>query len=225
GIVIDEKALKSASEQVNRKFLPLLLDHNPKKILGVNLYSQVYKLDPDRYALIVLSGIYETDCEKNKYKIGDKNITSEDNKYMYRKMIRKSIATFRNELSKIPSMKYKPPKTLEGEIEEYLNRTMVDDNGRVYEIRAYIDSTHDLRIEIFPRDHLENPPHFHIISKQRGINARFNVYTLEHIDTKKGKVSSNDVKKIKKFFEMHQDVYEKLLKKYNLFREANEISS
>ena len=103
-------------------------------------------------------------------------------------------------------------------MEQYLNRTQIREDGQIYEIRAFIEAIGDLRIEIFSRDHLDNPPHFHIISRQRGINARFHAHSLEYINTKHGKLRTKDHKKIKHFFKTHPEAHKKLLERLNEFQ-------
>ena len=83
-------------------------------------------------------------------------------------------------------------------LETHLNSTQVLPNGTVYKIKRFIAKTGDLKIEVYPNDHY--PPHFHIISKQRGINARFDIETLKYINTKQGKITPKDTKKIQNFF-------------------------
>jgi hypothetical protein len=71
-------------------------------------------------------------------------------------------------------------------------------NGEVYYIKKYVASLGDLRIEVYPKDH--KPEHFHVISKQRNINARFDIKTLELVSTKYGKIMNSDIEKIQHLF-------------------------
>ena len=58
---------------------------------------------------------------------------------------------------------------------------------------------------------------FIIISRQRGINARFDIKTLDLINVKEGKIVGNDIKRVKNFFETHPSAYEKLKREYDRF--------
>ncbi len=77
-------------------------------------------------------------------------------------------------------------------------------DGTVYKIKRFIASTGDLSIDVYAKDH-EYEPHFHVISKQRSIDARFDLETLEVISMKTGTIKQSDVKKIKDFFKLRPD--------------------
>lgn len=70
----------------------------------------------------------------------------------------------------------------------------------------------DLQVKIYPNDH--NPPHFHVISKNREIDAKFTIDKCELIS---GKMSSKNLKKIKAFYisMKGQIVLETIWKKYH----------
>jgi len=94
------------------------------------------------------------------------------------------------------------------ELSEQLNlhfdRTRIWKDGRVYLIKELVATVNDLKIVVY-RDHY--PPHFHVLSKQRSIDARFSLDTLDYINEKgnKRKIKSDDIKKIKAFFEWRPD--------------------
>lgn len=58
-------------------------------------------------------------------------------------------------------------------LDAHLDATKVWSDGKVIQIRRRIAHVKDLIIEIYPNDH--DPPHFHVISRQRDINARFSI--------------------------------------------------
>jgi len=72
----------------------------------------------------------------------------------------------------------------------------------------FIASTGDLRIVVYPKDH--SPQHFHVISKQRKIDARFDIATLNLINAKQGSIQEKDIKKIQNFFKTFPDCLKKL---------------
>lgn len=88
-------------------------------------------------------------------------------------------------------------------LDSHLDSTRVWPNGRVIQIRRLIATVKDLKIEIHPKDH--RPPHFHVTSKQRNINARFSTLTLALLDSDQNYITHDDVKKIQNFFEDHPD--------------------
>lgn len=94
-------------------------------------------------------------------------------------------------------------------LRKYIDSTRVLPNGTVYYIKAFVCLVKDLKVVVYPKDH-ENQPHFHVISKQRNIDARFDLHTLECISLKRGKISVKDIKKIKSFFREHPDALRKL---------------
>ncbi|GAG28127.1 unnamed protein product, partial [marine sediment metagenome] len=59
--------------------------------------------------------------------------------------------------------------------------------------------------------------HFHVISKQRKINARFNIETLDYINMKEGIISPKDIKKIQNFFKTHPGPLKLLKDEYSRF--------
>lgn len=59
-----------------------------------------------------------------------------------------------------------------------------------------VETINDLQVIIYSNDH--NPPHFHVISKNRGINAKF---TIENCELISGKISSSDRKRIRAFYD------------------------
>lgn len=76
------------------------------------------------------------------------------------------------------------------------------DTGDVYKIKRYIASTGVLEIHVYPKDYPnENSEHFHTTSKQRNIDTRFNIETLQHLSNKKCSLGNNGLKKITDFCE------------------------
>lgn len=57
-----------------------------------------------------------------------------------------------------------------------------------------VETIEDLQVIIYPNDH--NPPHFHVLSKNREIDAKF---TIENCELISGNMSSKNLKKIDAF--------------------------
>tara|TARA_R110001592_G_scaffold325782_6_gene606382 strand:- start:11375 stop:11731 length:357 start_codon:yes stop_codon:yes gene_type:complete len=76
----------------------------------------------------------------------------------------------------------------DGSLNKHLNEPALATKERV----STID---DLRVIIYPNDHF--PPHFHVLSKNKEINAKFKIENCELIS---GKISSKNLKKIYAFY-------------------------
>jgi len=86
------------------------------------------------------------------------------------------------------------------DLDKFFNYTVFNPEVGVYYIKRQVCNIHGtgFRVEVRTSDH--NPPHFHIISNQRDINASFSIDTLEVIEKTKGDIKDGDIAKIKKFF-------------------------
>lgn len=200
-------ALDGMAKQINEKYIPQLIEHDFNRLVGVILYGEVFKLPDNEYALGVVTGIFENDQEKNTFKIGQVNQTSN----IYRSYFDKDelIQNLKKNDQMRNENKQQVNLNIADLIELHLNSTQVMPDGTVYKTKRYIATTGDFRIEVYPRDH-EHQPHFHIISKQRGINARFDLETLKLMSVKHGKINPGDVKKIQNFFQTSPSVWQQL---------------
>lgn len=80
-----------------------------------------------------------------------------------------------------------------------------------YEIRENIGSLNSMHLKIYTNDH--NPPHFHVISKDGRIDAKFTIDTCEQIA---GVISSKDIVRIRNYWEFQKNFIEKIWnKRYN----------
>lgn len=75
-----------------------------------------------------------------------------------------------------------------------------------------VTTINDLQVKIYPNDHI--PPHFHVVSKNQEIDAKFKIENCELIS---GSMSSKNLKKIKAFYEgtKGKAVLEKIWNKYH----------
>lgn len=199
-------ALDSMAEQIKERFIPQLVEHDPNQHIGVILYGEVFQLKDGEYALGVVSGIFKNNEEKETFKTGQPNNVWQD----YKKYL--DI----DELFKLNEQNHQTKQinffsqdsNIADLLETHLDSTQVLPDGTVYKIKRFIASTGDLRIEVYPKDH--SPQHFHVISKQRKIDARFDIATLNLINTKQGSIQEKDIKKIQNFFNIFPDCLEKL---------------
>lgn len=102
-----------------------------------------------------------------------------------------------------------PCRKVAADLEKYLDLTGIGEDGEVYEEirKKRVDTVGDLIIHVYS-DH--NPPHFHVISKQRNIDARFKLDDCEFISDKGGQISAGDIKKIKSFYSQYPERFETL---------------
>ncbi len=107
-------------------------------------------------------------------------------------------------------------RTLEELLEQWIDTTAIWTDGRVYKIKGLVDSINDLQINVWPDDH--NPPHFHVKSTQRNINATFFLDTLELRTDSVNTITNKDVKKIQAFFSL-EPMRKKLYEKYKAMQQ------
>lgn len=203
---IAKSALSQFAEQICSKFIPTLIEHDPNRQIGILLYGKVAQLEDGEFALYVVSGIFDCDKEEAQYKVGSPNIVWQQ----YTHYLSDIKPTGNPNLNKNVDSKHKIENNNSSVVdllETHLDSTQIWNDGRVYKIKRFISSSKDLRIYVY-KDHL--PPHFHVISKQRAIDARFNLNTLEYINSKKGGIRESDIKKIQNFFELHPEILLKL---------------
>lgn len=190
-----KSALDGMAGQINEKYIPQLVEHDWNRHIGVLLYGEVFQLKDGEYALGVVTGLFENENEKNEFKSGQPNKVWQN--YKQHLDIKKLIELSDQKKSNLVNQN-RVPVNVADLLENHLDSTQVLPNGRVYKIKRFIAATGDLRIEVYPKDH--EPSHFHVISKQRGINARFDIHSLELVDMKDGKIKKDDIKKIQDFF-------------------------
>lgn len=74
---------------------------------------------------------------------------------------------------------------------DFENKSLLIDN---VDIKERIATIRKMKIVIYSNDH--NPPHFHVISSDNSVNAKFTIDTCELIS---GTISSKDIKRIQAF--------------------------
>lgn len=192
-------ALEGMVRNIKVKYLPYTKGHDPNQLLGVVLYGEVFQLNDGEFALGVVAGEYENNTDRKKYTVGAKN--AEFDRYKTELDIEGLKLT--QSLASLAPDPIKPIDQSKLSIAEalalYLDYTRVNDDGQVYEIRQYVAKTDGLEIHVYPKDH-EHQEHYHVISKQRGINARFDTRTHRLIKMKSGQIGQKDIKKIQSFF-------------------------
>ena len=64
-----------------------------------------------------------------------------------------------------------------------------------YEIKERVSVIRNMEILIYTNDH--NPPHFHVKSNDKKVNAKFEIETGNYIS---GQINSTDLKRVKLFY-------------------------
>lgn len=194
-----KEALEGMAQQINERYIRYTKDHDPDQLLGVLFYGEVLQLTDGEFALGVVIGEYESSDDRTQYVVGAENKESNT----YKKLLNIQELRISQSINAMIPDPMKPILQSELSLSEslalHLDYTRVNDAGQVYEIRQYVDKTDGLSIEVYPKDH-EHQPHYHVISKQRGINARFDVKTHELISHKSGRIKTSDIKKIQAYF-------------------------
>lgn len=212
---MSKNALEGMADQINSKYIPYLIEHDWDKHVGTVFYGEVFRLKDGEYALGVVVGLFEVKSEFENFKKGNENTVWSDYK-KYLNLNEMVIAL--DDKSGVKDSAgdnlfvSRSKRNVADLLEVHLDSTQVLPDGTVYKIKRFIAATGDLRIELHPKDH--PPAHFHVISKQRNIDARFNISTLEFDSMKKGKISNGDIKKIQSFFRCYPEMLAKLKKEY-----------
>lgn len=207
-----KEALEGGAEQLKETLKPFLINHDWRKLIGVVLYGEVFPLPDGEYALGVVTGIFETDEEGQIFKPGQKNTIWATFKGYLKKEELISMATDNKKGKPFHDDCIDKEMKVADWLDRYLDSTQIAPDGHVYEIKRLVESVGDLKIILHTNDH--PPPHFHVISIQRDIDARFSIDTLEVIEADEGKISSNDIKKIQHIFKTRQYLMKKLKDEY-----------
>lgn len=207
-----KSAFDGVVKQLQAKYIPLLINHDWDQHIGVNFNARVVRLPDGEYALLIASGIFTDKSESATYPTGAPNTVWAD----YESVLDDVEAQVPELLSTAASRdrpKSEPyPPTLAGQLELHLDSTTIAPDGSVYLIKQRVATIRDLEINVYPKDH--DPPHFHVLSKQRNLDARFHVYTLELINEKHGKIKPKEVRQIQDFFKSNSKMHAHLKGEY-----------
>lgn len=80
-------------------------------------------------------------------------------------------------------------------LEKYINKTVYHEEFGIYFIKELVGRIRNMKIEIYSNDH--NPPHFHVKSSDKSINATFR---LDDCTLIQGNVNRKDKKRIEAFY-------------------------
>lgn len=100
-------------------------------------------------------------------------------------------------------------------LEKYINKTLYHEEFGIYFIKELVGKIRNMKIEIYSNDH--NPPHFHVKSLDKSINATFR---LDNCSLIKGKIDKKDIKRIEAFFD-DSETKELMKKMWNKSKDEN----
>lgn len=207
-----KSALDQFAEQIKVRYIPLLVNHDFSQQIGINLTARVVRLEDGEYALLVVSGIFEDETEAASYPSNADNTVWRDYEQLLND-VENSVPALLAMADDAPTPdQVVYPQTIAGQLELYLDSTSVTPDGTVYLIKQRIASVRDLEISIYPKDH--EPPHFHVRSKQRNMDARFHVETLELINEKHGTIRSKEIRQVQEFFRTDTEALARLRAEY-----------
>lgn len=115
-------------------------------------------------------------------------------------------------------------ESIERSLDLHYEDIIEDEHGdyQFYIKKAFVERINDFKIVIYPNDH-GNPDHFHIVSKQRSLNIRLNLYTLEPLEGEV--ISMKDLKKIQFMMKFSPDLHQKILLKYQALHPSCKIEA
>lgn len=210
-----KSALDGMAIQVNSKYIPQLLEHDWNRQVWIVLYAEVFQLNDWEYALWSVIGLFTSENEKDKYKVWSKNKDALKYKsYLNTHELIKLSDNNNTELIEREEVNdYKDSFGFWEQLKKYLNSTNVTPDWRVYKTKWFIWWFWSTSIVLYPKDH-DNPQHFHVISKQHKLNAKFDLNTFEYISTKHWKINNKLKKKVKQFLLDTPEVVKKLKSEY-----------
>ena len=75
---VDRSLLEDMASQINAQYVPLLIDHDFNKQVGIVLSAKLAALTDGEYALLVISGIFENEEEAESFQVAAPNTRSQD---------------------------------------------------------------------------------------------------------------------------------------------------
>lgn len=210
--------LRRSAEGMKDTYVPLLIDHDWNQLAGVILNARVVPLEDGEHALLAVNGMFENEAEHAAFRAGDPN-TSWHNYELI-------IDDLENQMSEIFNPTNEPdpdgespeyPNTLAGRLERYLDTTSVTPDGEVYLVKFKIVQLRDLEVHVHS-DH--PPPHFHILSTQRNMNARVLVETLELHNMAHGDIKPRDLRKVQSYFRNNGEEWDRLKREHTRMQGA-----
>jgi hypothetical protein len=211
GQIIDRHLLEEFVETIKTNYMPLRILHISDSLAGVVLDGRVIELPDGEYALIAVSGMYESDKEAEAFAAGAQNTTWRDYEPILDEIERQVLASDLPGHADVESIE----EGFDGITKRlgiYMSSTQISPDGEILLTKRQVAAFGDLKVEVYPKDH--EPPHFHVRSAQRDFEARFSVETLDFLSNKRGRISNGDIRAVKQYFTDNPDDLDKLRAEY-----------
>ena len=214
---VDRSLLEDMASQINAQYVPLLIDHDFNRQVGVVLSAKLAALADGEYGLLVISGIFENEEEAESFQIFAPNTRWQD--------FERQLGEIEEQVTVLIPPGHadttEDPEGLAGiaaRLQTYLDSTEIMPDGSIYLVKRHITSVNDMEIYVYPKDH--DPPHFHVVAGQRrrGFDARFHVETLEWLSYKYGSMRESDIRRIQDYFRRNPDDLATLRDEYERLR-------
>ncbi len=195
---VASKVLDVIHDSIKKQYYPFLFNHErEKQPIGSIVSSKLFKFPDGEKGLAILI-VYFTKPEASLEFIAGENNTAFE---QFQKYINLDLLMEKHD-EKMRNFQ-EVDLGLEAELSAYFLSHKAGDSGQI-EVRKYnIAQIGDFKIVIYPKDH--KPAHFHVVSEQRNINAKFTIEPVELIGIKKGNLRKGDEKLIKRFFQLNPE--------------------
>jgi hypothetical protein len=198
-------------ESISKQYYPFLLDHQADKPVGALVSAKKFGFSDGEFGVALLIVFYTSKHAAVSFPAGRTNEQFGELQQLID--IDKLLKAHDHKIARLEGSA--PSLSPEEALEAYLSSHIVEEDGRVRVLKHFIAQYGDLKIEVYPADH--KPAHFHVVSKQRGINVRFDLASLEVISSKQGKLRSKEAELIRQFLKSNPTVLS------NLRRRAREL--
>jgi hypothetical protein len=204
--MMSERALRQAALRIRQIYVPLLVNHDWGRRVGVLLSARVEPTEDDEFVLLAVAGLFENEDEPERYPIGARNILWQHyDEILDDESLQESILEANHDESSIDQMSALSVEGIAVRLAVYLDYAYSRRKRGGYMMKFLVAQVDDLKINVY-RDH--PPPHFHVTSRQRNLNVRFDLETLEPLDGER--IERADQKKIRRFFENNPGALQRL---------------
>jgi hypothetical protein len=208
---VAKELLDQFAERLNSQYVALLVEHDSGQLSGIHLAARVAEMVDGEYALLGVSGLFDEDGEAGRFPVGATNVAASGYDAILDDLVEQLASMLLPEEASAEEFAY--PDTLEGQLAFYLDSTSVAPDGSVYLIKRRVTMVGNLEIRVYPKDH--EPPHFHVHSESRNIDARFHVETLEFLSANYWRLAPKEVKQVQDFFRKNPAAHAALKAEYD----------
>lgn len=205
GMRMAKQALEGFEKSISKKYYPLQYNHDDSGAkVGVIVTAKLFEMPDGETALAALVIKHSNAEIAGRFPSGGDNLVFRD----FQELIDVKALMVAHDIKMKGYVEVE--QSLDEKLESFMQSHIVMPNGQIRTNKYLIAKINKFRVEIYPKDH--RPAHFHLISKKRNIDVRFNIETLDKISEKQGKISGGDEKLVKLFFKTHPDELTKLRK-------------